>query len=154
MVLVSGRIHFPSLVRGMAAGLVGNAVLFFAGLAPAPYGRFLSGYLLDKNQAGLAYAVVGILLVGVTVDRRRQVAVVVVTGALVRSTGSRTSMAALACALLWFALRSRLNGPGRLALAAVFALVLPFVEERYAQVGQFTDRVGTDESGPASTRRR
>jgi O-antigen ligase len=145
LVMVSGRVHFPSLVRGMAVGLLGNAVLFFAGVAPAPYGGFLSGYLLDKNQAGLAYTVVGILLVGVTTDRRRQVAVLAVTSALVWTTGSRTSLAALACALAWFVLRPRLNVPGRLALAGVFALVLPFVEERYAQVGQFADRVGSDE---------
>ena len=112
LVMVSGRVHFPSLVRGMAAGLVGNAVLFFAGVAPAPYGRFLSGYLLDKNQAGLAYTVVGILLVAVTTDRRRQVAVVIATSGLVWTTGSRTSLAALACALVWFVLRPYLNVPG------------------------------------------
>ena len=144
LVMVSGRLHFPSLVRGMAAGLVGNAVLFFAGIAPAPYGRLLSGYLLDKNQAGLAYTVVGILLVGVTTDRRRQVAVMVVTSALVLTTGSRTSLAALSCAIIWFVLRPYLTVPARLGLAAVFAVALPFVEERYAQVGQFADRVGTD----------
>ena len=95
LVVVTGRIHYPSLVRGMAVGLLGNAVLFFAGVAPAPYGRLLSGYLLDKNQAGLAYTVVGILLLGLTTDRRRQVAIVVATSALVWSTGSRTSLAAL-----------------------------------------------------------
>ena len=81
LVVVTGRIHYPSLVRGMAVGLLGNAVLFFAGVAPAPYGRLLSGFLLDKNQAGLAYAVVGILLLGLTTDRRRQVAIVVATSA-------------------------------------------------------------------------
>ena len=143
-VIVSGRIHFPSLVRGMAAGLLGNAVLFFAGVAPAPYGRLLSGYLLDKNQAGLAYTVVGVLLIGVTTDRRRQVAVVVVTSALVWTTGSRTSLAALACALVWFALRPRLNVLGRLGLGAAIALALPFVQEKYGQAGEFADRVGTD----------
>ena len=66
--LVTGRIHYPSLVRGMAVGLLGNAVLFFAGVAPAPYGTLLSGFLLDKNQAGLAYTVIGILLLGLTTD--------------------------------------------------------------------------------------
>jgi hypothetical protein len=144
LVVVSGRIHYPSLVRGMAVGLLGNAGLFFAGVAPAPYGRLLSGYLLDKNQAGLAYTVVGVLLLGLTTDRRRQVAIVAVTSALVWVTGSRTSMAALGCAVVWFALRPRLNVPSRLGLAAVFAVALPFVQEKYGQVGQFADRVGTD----------
>ena len=144
LVVVTGRIHYPSLVRGMAVGLLGNAVLFFAGVAPAPYGRLLSGYLLDKNQAGLAYAVVGILLLGLTTDRRRQVAIVVATSALVWLTGSRTSLAALACALVWFALRPRLNVAGRLLLAALFAVAIPFVQEKYGQAGEFADRVGTD----------
>ena len=143
MVVVSGRIHYPSLVRGMAVGLLGNAVLFFAGVAPAPYRR-PAGFLLDKNQAGLAYTVVGVLLLGLTTDRRRQVAIVVATSALVWATGSRTSLAALACALVWFALRPRLNVAGRLVLAAVFAVALPFVQEKYGQAGEFADRVGTD----------
>jgi len=144
LVVVSGRIHYPSIVRGMAVGLLGNAVLFFAGVAPAPYGRLLSGYLLDKNQAGLAYTVVGVLLLGLVSDRRRQVAIVVATSALVWATGSRTSLAALACALVWYALRPRLNVAGRLLLAAAFAVALPFVQEKYGQAGEFADRVGTD----------
>lgn len=144
IVVVTGRVHYPSVVRGMAVGLLGNAVLFFAGAAPAPYGRLLSGYLLDKNQAGLAYTVVGVLLLGLTTDRRRQVAIAVATSALVWATGSRTSLAALACALVWFALRPRLNVAGRLLLAAAFAVALPYVQENYGQAGEFADRVGTD----------
>ena len=52
----------------MAVGLLGNAVLFFAGVAPARTGRCITGFLLDKNQAGLAYAVVGVLLLGLTTN--------------------------------------------------------------------------------------
>ena len=144
LVVVSGRIHYPSLVRGMAVGLLGNAVLFFAGVAPAPYQQYLTGFLLDKNQAGLAYTVVGVLLLGVTTNARRQIAIAVVSTALVWTTGSRTSIAALVCALVWFALRPRLNVPGRLALAAAFAVAIPFVEEKYGQAGEFANRVGTD----------
>ncbi|HET7821214.1 MAG TPA: hypothetical protein VFL10_06780 [Ornithinibacter sp.] len=144
LVVVTGRIHYPSVVRGMAVGLLGNAVLFYAGVAPAPYGRLLSGFLLDKNQAGLAYTVVGVLLLGLTSDRRRQVAVVIATSGLVWATGSRTSMAALACALVWFALRPRMNVAWRLVLASGLAVALPFVQEKYGQAGEFADRVGTD----------
>ena len=142
--IVSGRVHYPSLVRGMAAGLLANAVLFFAGVAPAPYGTLLSGYLLDKNQAGLAYTVTGLLLLGVTTSRRHQVAVVVVTSALVWTTGSRTSLAALASALVWFALRPKLGVVARAGLAAALAVAIPFVQENYSQLGRFADRVGTD----------
>ena len=144
VMMVSGRLHFPSMVRGMALALVANAVLFYAGVAPAPYGRYLSGYLNDKNQAGLAYAVVGILLLGVTRSRWRQAAVVVMTAGLVWGTGSRTSLAALACALVWFALRPYLAPVQRLLLGGVFAIALPFVQENYGQSGEFADRVGTD----------
>ncbi len=143
-VVVSGRIHYPSLVRGMAVGLFGNAVLFFAGVAPAPYQQYLTGFLLDKNQAGLAYTVVGVLLIGVTTNTRRQIAIAVVSTALVWATGSRTSIAALVCALVWFALRPRLSVPARLMLAGAFAFAIPFVQEKYGQTGEFADRVGTD----------
>lgn len=144
VMMVTGRLHYPSMVRGMALALVANAVLFFAGVAPAPYGQLLSGYLLDKNQAGLAYTVVGLLLLGVTPSRWRQVGLLVATGALVWTTGSRTSLAALACALVWYALRPRLVPALRLALGGAFALALPLVQERYGQAGEFADRVGTD----------
>ena len=142
--LVTGRIHYPSVIRGAALGLVGNAVLFFAGVAPAPYGALLSGFLLDKNQAGLAYVVIGILLLGLTETNRRQVMVAIGTTALVWTTGSRTSLAALACALAWFVLRPRIGVAARLVTAAVMVVTLPLVQERYGQVGRFADRVGTD----------
>jgi len=142
--IVSGRIHYPSVVRGMAVGLLANAALFYAGVAPAPYQGYLTGYLLDKNQAGLACTVVGVLLVGVTTDRRRQAAIWVATSALVWVSGSRTSLAALAFAIVWFALRPRMSVILRLGLAACMALLLPFVQEKYGQAGEFANRVGTD----------
>jgi hypothetical protein len=128
----------------MAVGLLGNAVLFFAGVAPAPYQQYLTGFLLDKNQAGLAYTVVGVLLLGVTTNTRRQIPIAVVCAALVWASGSRTSITAFVCALVWFVLRPRLGVPARLVLAAVFAIAIPFVQEKYGQAGEFTDRVGTD----------
>lgn len=142
--LVTGRIHYPSVVRGAAVGLLGNAVLFFAGVAPAPYGTLLSGYLLDKNQAGLSYAIVGILLLGLTESTRHRVVIALGATALVWTTGSRTSLAALACAFAWFVLRPRVGVAARAALATVIVVTLPFVQERYGQVGRFADRVGTD----------
>lgn len=142
--MVSGRIHLPSVIRGAAAGLVANAALFVVGIAPAGYGSLLSGYLLDKNQAGLSYAVVTVLVLGVTSSPRRRAAMIVVGSSLVWMTGSRTSLAALACGLVWYWLRPRLTVPGRLALAGVAALVLPYLERTYGQVGRFADRAGSD----------
>lgn len=144
LILLSGRVHYASVVRGMAAGLALNAVLFFAGVAPTPYGEFLSGYLLDKNQAGLAYAAVGLLLAGLVSSRRRMVLVLAITSALVWTTGSRTSLAALTCGIAWFLLRPRLSRFGRLVLALALAAFVTVLENDYARIGVFADRGGTD----------
>ncbi len=142
--IVSGRLHYPSLVRGMAAGLLGNAVLFYAGLAPTPYGAYLSGFLLDKNVAGLVYLVVGLLLAGLVSTGLRRALVLLATSAAVWGTGSRTSLAALGCALVWLWLRPRLRPWGRLALVGALALLVRLLEVDYAQVGVFSERVGSD----------
>lgn len=142
--IVSGRLHYPSLVRGMAVGLLGNAVLFYAGLAPANYGAYLSGFLLDKNVAGLAYAVVGLLTAGLMPTRARRALVLLATSAAVWGTGSRTSLAALGCALLWLWLRPRLGPWGRLLLAGALAVLVRLLEVDFAQVGVFAERVGSD----------
>jgi hypothetical protein len=142
--LVSGRVHYPSVIRGVGIGLVANAVLFYAGVAPAPYGSALSGYLLDKNQAGLASAVVGVLLLGVVGRRRERVVVLAVATLLVWETGSRTSLAALGCGVLWFVARPYLAPAARFATAAAMAYGLTFVQENYAQAGEFRNRAGSD----------
>ncbi|MBM6399103.1 O-antigen ligase family protein [Phycicoccus sonneratiae] len=142
--VVSGRVHWPSLVRGAALGLVANAVLFVAGVAPAPYGEYLSGFLLDKNQAGLAYAVVTLLMLGLVDERRRQVAVVLVGASLVWLTGSRTSIAALACGLAWIVLRPRLAPAGRVALVVALGVAVQVVENNFARAGVFASRDGSD----------
>lgn len=144
-VLVTGRIHYPSIIRGAGVGLLVNAVLFFAGVAPAPYKEFLTGYLLDKNQAGLAYAVVAVLLLGVLSRRKERLAIMAVFGGLVWLTGSRTSLAALLFGIVWFQARPYLVPLARLALGAVIAWVIPYIEENYATVGEFSDRLGSDQ---------
>lgn len=145
LVIVSGRIHYPSLVRGMAVGLGANALLFELGLAPAPYGDYLSGFLLDKNVAGLAYTVVGLLLAGLARRTSWQLVILGATSWLVWSTGSRTSLAALACGITWLFVRPRLVGRlGRLGLAAALATAVQVVETNYARIGVFASRDGTD----------
>jgi hypothetical protein len=142
--LVTGRVHYPSVVRGMAFGLMANAAAFFAGLAPHPYGSYLSGWVLDKNQAGLMYAVVALLFVGLVRSRTRQALVLVVASGLVWTTGSRTSIAALAFGTVWFLLRDRLSVFGRLVLGGAIAFGVQFLTEDYSQVGVFADREGSD----------
>lgn len=142
--LVTGRVHYPSVVRGAAAGLVGNAFLFFAGLAPANYGALLSGYLMDKNQAGLSYTVVGLLYAGLQDRPGRRALVLAATGALVWTTGSRTSLAALVCGAAWLVLAPHLGRLWRLVLAGGLAAFVEIAERQYARVGVFADRYGSD----------
>jgi hypothetical protein len=143
--LVSGRLHLPSVVRGAVAGLAVNSALFYAGLAPALYGSYLSGYLLDKNVAGMVYAVVGLLSAGLARTTTRRYLMLVATIALVWGSGSRTSLAALACGLAWFVLRPHLGVFWRLALAAALAYAVRVLEVDYARVGVFAERAGSDE---------
>ncbi len=144
LVIVSGRLHYPSLVRGMAAGLAVNAVLFYVGVAPRPYGDYLSGYLLDKNVAGFAVAAVGLLFAGLVAGSRSRALVLVGVTAVVWTTGSRTSLAALGCGMVWLLLRPRLGILGRLLLAAALAFAVRLLEVDFARVGVFADREGTD----------
>lgn len=144
LAMVTGRVHLPSVVRGAAAGLVVNLVLFYAGLTPARYGDLLTGLLLDKNQAGLSYTVVGLLALGVMGRRRDRVLIVLGISGSVWATGSRTSLAALACGLVWFAVRARTGLPLRLVTLGLMAAAIPFVEENYARAGAFAARVGSD----------
>lgn len=144
-VLVTGRIHYPSIIRGAGVGLLMNAALFFAGIAPAPYAELLTGYLLDKNQAGLVYAVIAVLLMGVVKTTKERLAILAVFSGLLWLTGSRTSLAALACGFIWFLTRPYLVPLARLALGAVIAWAIGFVEANYATAGEFSDRAGSDQ---------
>lgn len=142
--LVGGRLHLPSVVRGAGVAILGNAVLFYAGAAPRPYGDYLSGFLMDKNVAGLAIAVVGLLLAGLAPTTTRRTLILLVATALLWSTGSRTSLAAFGCGIAWLVLRPRLGTLGRLLLAAGLAYAIRLVEVDFARVGTFADRQGSD----------
>ncbi len=142
--VLSARVHFPSIVRGAGTAIVANAVLFFGGLAPRPYGDFLSGFLMDKNVAGLVIAVIGLLLAGLQATSRRRALVLLGSFGLLWATGSRTSLAAFACGVAWFLLRPRLGVLGRLLLAGALAYVVRLLEVAFARVGVFAEREGTD----------
>lgn len=143
-VLVQGRFDAYSAVLGVSLGLVVNAVAYYAGLTTDAYPPYLTGWLGDKNVAGMWYATFGIL--GLVLWSRQRWAVVwaVSVGALLFLTGSRTSMSGFLAALVWFWARSRVVMPLRLALAAGFVAALGFAEENLARLGVFSDRVGTD----------
>ncbi|MDO5676868.1 MAG: hypothetical protein Q4G35_05095 [Propionibacteriaceae bacterium] len=143
-VVAQGRYHMPSAMFGLGFAAVGNAAAFYAGLTTNNYPPFLTGFWGDKNVAGLWYAVV--LAAGFVTLRRWYSKVMWLAGfgVLLFLTGSRTSIAAAVLALAWGALRGRVGVFGRwlLVLLGIGALIL--VEERYARIGVFADREGTD----------
>ena len=141
----TGRLRLVALIEGFACGLVLNAILFYAGIAPHDYQQFLSGYVGDKNAAGLLYAVGGLLLAATQTSRWARAGTLVLFTGLTVLTGSRTTMAGLLAALVWLALFSRRRLLTRLFGAAALWLSISYVQDNLAQIGVFSDRTGTDQ---------
>ena len=133
-----------SVPGGLGAALALNVPLFYAGLVPAPYGSFLTGVLADKNVAGLYYAAMPVLALALVRTRRWKLILLVAAAVCVVLTGSRTSMAGFACAVLWLWLTPRMGAGLRLVLLAVLAWAVAFAEENLARIAVFADRTGTD----------
>lgn len=60
--IASGRVDVRSGLLGLLTALVLNIPLYYAGIAPDNYAGFLTGFLGDKNVAGLYYSLIPILL--------------------------------------------------------------------------------------------
>lgn len=144
LMLAAGRIDFRSAIAGLGAGLLANAVAFYAGLAPDFYGGFLSGFLVDKNVAGMSYAVFGVLMLAVIEKRWVAVLFLVIFAVLVWDTGSRTSISALFAGVIWVVLAPYLPVVGRWALGLAVFFGVEFLAEDYSQIGIFSDRDGSD----------
>ncbi|UEJ81132.1 ABC transporter permease [Brachybacterium halotolerans subsp. kimchii] len=143
-VCASGRIDLRSAVLGMFGALVVNVPLFYAGLVQDNYGGYLTGLIGDKNQAGLAYCVVGLLMLWAVRSRGGRVLIVLFSTAALWLTGSRTSIAAYGVGIVWFLLAPYLPIVGKWILGAVSAWFVSLVSEDYSQVGVFSDREGSD----------
>ncbi|WOO97724.1 O-antigen ligase family protein [Micrococcus terreus] len=141
----SGRLDLRGALHGMITALVINIPLFYAGLAPDTYGGVLTGVLGDKNVAGLYYAVIPVLLIATTTSRRHQVLLFVFAFAGTALTGSRTSLAGLACALIWMIVSPRLGLTVRWILAIGLGLGVYWLSESLPRLGgYFDDRLGSD----------
>lgn len=143
-VIAVGQIHLRSAILGYSTALFINALLFFAGLAPDTYGGYLTGYLGDKNYAGLVHALFALLIMTALEKRWQQITVLIVSSFLLWETGSRTSLAALLFAYLWILLAPRLVPAAKVALLGVFWWAIDFITEDFADASVFGDRVGTD----------
>lgn len=138
------RIDIRSLIFGVVAGLIFNLIGFYAGVAPDNYGGTLTGWLNDKNQAGLYYAIFGFLFVAMVRKTSHRIVALVVTSGMLWLTGSRTSLAAYAFAVLWLYFSHRLNLFGKAVLALLFYLAVNYLEDNFARAGAFADRLGSD----------
>lgn len=143
-VIAVGQIHLRSAILGYSTALLINAVLFFAGLAPDTYGGYLTGYLNDKNYAGLVHALFALLIMTAFVKRWQQIIVLIISCFLLWETGSRTSLAALLFAYLWIWLAPRLIPVAKVALLGVLWWAIGFITEDFADASVFGDRTGTD----------
>lgn len=142
--LASGRLELRSALIGCFVVLLVNVPLFYAGLVPDTYGGYITGLIGDKNAAGLAYAVVGLLALMAVRSRGAVAAVVAFSLAATWLTGSRTSIAAFAAGVAWIVLAPRLPMVGKWALGAVIAFTVNLLAEDYSQIGVFSDREGSD----------
>ncbi|MGQ4575812.1 O-antigen ligase family protein [Dermabacteraceae bacterium P7006] len=142
--LVEGRIDLKSLIKGFVFGLAINMVLFYSGLAPDTYGGYLTGYLGDKNKAGLYYLVGGMLAIAITKNKLYAAVLFSATAATVWLTGSRTTLAALLVAFIWAQVITNLPKLARYLSIFGILYLLSYLEDKYAHIGVFSERVGSD----------
>lgn len=143
--LTTGRINIVAGLKGVGAALAINIVLFYAGLAPDNYGGALTGYLGDKNVAGLYYTIFPLLIVTILKRRRHQVTCISLGLLAAFLTGSRTSLAAYAAAALWLLLTRRLPIVARALVAMVLVAGLQYAESHLARAWIFSNREGSDQ---------
>ncbi|XNZ00576.1 hypothetical protein ACL90Y_00715 [Micrococcus luteus] len=142
--LASERLDIRAVLMGMGLGSLINVPLFYAGLAPDTYGGYLTGLMGDKNVAGMFYALVPVLLCATTTRMKLKVTYLVLGIGLTFLTGSRTSLAALFCAMFWMLLSPYVGRVFRLLLLGGMAWLVDWAERTLADHEIFGDRTGTD----------
>lgn len=144
LLMATERIHLRSLIKGISLGLVLNVFAFNAGLAPDTYQGALTGWVGDKNRAGMYYAVVGVLMLWFGRNNIAKFILFVGFGAGVWLTESRTAMAAYAISLLWMVFVARRTAVTKWVAGGAAWALFQILETNYAQVGQFANRAGSD----------
>lgn len=142
--IASGRIHLKSALAGFITSLAINIPAFYVGLASDAYGGYLTGFLGDKNQAGLAYAIFGLLGLLLIRSTPWQLAWIAAVSAPLWLTGSRTSLAGFAAGALWILLAHRLSVFWKALLALLIYGGISLLNSDFARVGVFADRAGSD----------
>ncbi|MDO5750278.1 MAG: hypothetical protein Q4P78_03625 [Rothia sp. (in: high G+C Gram-positive bacteria)] len=142
--LADGRIHIRSAVSGYFFGTIVNVFAWLAGVGTQGYGGVLTGYLGDKNVAGMVYAIFGVLALLIARNRVEVILSILFSYGTLWLTGSRTSLGAYTAALLWILIAPKLNFWFKAVYGYLIYVILDILTRDYAQTGAFSDRAGTD----------
>ena len=143
--IAAGRLHIRSIVLGYSTAILFNAVAYFAGFAPVTgYYGSLTGWLGDKNFAGLVYCLFGLLILSFARNKIEVILAIVVFSALLWATGSRTSIAAYVAGLIWVVIAHRMRTFGRITLGIFLYVMIDVLTSDYSRSGVFADRAGSD----------
>lgn len=140
----TGRVDYASVVRGFIFMLVVNVPLWLGGLVRDNYAGFLTGITNDKNQAGLNYAIAGIMVLLVYKNPKIRWGLFALFAVFLWMTGSRTSLGGYAAALVWILVARKLSTGFKLILIGVLAWGVYIMESQFARIGAFSNREGTD----------
>lgn len=142
--IANKRLDLRSIVLGIALEALINVPAYYMGIAPDNYPGFLTGWFNDKNVSGLYYATIAILLLAVVQKSFYRISIFLVFSFILWQTGSRTSLAAFAFAILWILCAQRLNLFFKTVLAVLMVQAVAFIEENFAQIGAFSNRTDSD----------
>jgi|GEM_PF-216074 len=144
LAIASGRIDVWSGLKGLMIGFVANTVLFYLKVVPDTYGGVLTGLLGDKNVVGLYSAVVPFAVLAFLNKPWQRVLMLAGGFAGAWLADSRTSMAALAIAIVFFVAGRFLGTFFRLGLGGMLVWLFFWVEANFSHAGEYVDRLGSD----------
>ncbi len=142
--LASGRIHVPSAARGLAVGLCTSITMSIAGFGPDNYAGRLTGYLGDPNAGGYVVAVLGLVALGLGPRGRLRWLLIFLGLAAVVLTYSRTTLLAVAFAVVWLLIGRRVNVWAGALLVGSMVYVVGHIPPQLTLFGPFSDRGGSD----------
>lgn len=145
LVLSSGRIPLFMAARGLALGITVAGAYGLLTIGSSSYAGRVTGWFGDPNTAGLVLLVVLCLSVPYLPSRKTTALVVLVGGAALVLTLSRTTLLAAGLAALWMVAGGKVNrilGVAGVAGAVLWVLRLP---DSVATWGPFSDREGSDQ---------
>lgn len=144
MVIASGRVHYASMISGLALGLlIGSISGFLKVGSRGGYDGRLTGLFGDPNVAGLVLVVYGLMVMSLA-SSRWHLAVVMVSAVALVLTLSRTSMLALSIGLAWMVVATRIRWAFSLGLFAILIPLIFNLGEQLKNWGPFEEREGSD----------